>query len=505
MAGSPRTSDSPQAAFSQAVRLMVIEDDEDTLANLCDILELDGYDVVAARSLQEAMSRGSWSDLDAIVLDRRLPDGTADAVLPQLKQMAPQAPVIVITGYADLEGAIRALRLGAADYLIKPVDASDLRQSVRRLVGQAVTERQLREEREFAARIFETAQAIILVLDTDGRIVRFNPFMEEVSGYRLEEVRGRDWFETFLPQSDWDRIRKVFQRALANEPIRGQINPILTRDGRERIISWYARTLTDAEGRITGVLSVGHDVTEQQEAQARLVQAERLAAIGQMVAGLAHESRNALQRSQAALEMLARRVAGNSEAMQLVQRIQRAQDDLHKLYEEVRAYASPMRLQRESCELAPIVAEAWSDLEALQRGRSARLDTSRLGSWRCRLDPFRITQVFRNIFDNALTATDGDVRVSVECDRIPTNEGPFLSIRIRDDGPGLDAEQRKRIFDPFYTTKTHGTGLGMAIVRRIVEAHGGMVEVGDCSAGTEICLTLPVEARPAPNGPSRCL
>ncbi|RMF96708.1 MAG: response regulator, partial [Planctomycetota bacterium] len=211
MAGSPRTSESSQAAFSQAVRLMVIEDDEDTLANLCDILELDGYDVTAARSLQEAMSRADWSDLDAIVLDRRLPDGTADAVLPKLKQMAPQAPVIVITGYADLDGAIRALRLAAADYLIKPVDASDLRQSVRRLVGQAATERQLREEREFAARIFETAQAIILVLDTDGRIVRFNPFMEEVSGYRLEEVRGRDWFQTFLPEADWERIRKVFQ------------------------------------------------------------------------------------------------------------------------------------------------------------------------------------------------------------------------------------------------------------------------------------------------------
>jgi PAS domain S-box-containing protein len=127
----------------------------------------------------------------------------------------------------------------------------------------------LRRERDFAESLIETAQVIVLVLDPEARIVRFNRYMEELSGYRLAEVQGRDWFTTFLPVRDYDRVRQVFDMAVGDMRVRGNINPIVIKDGSEREIEWYGTTLKDADGMVIGLLSVGQDITERKRAERR--------------------------------------------------------------------------------------------------------------------------------------------------------------------------------------------------------------------------------------------
>jgi signal transduction histidine kinase len=241
------------------------------------------------------------------------------------------------------------------------------------------------------------------------------------------------------------------------------------------------------------VLVVGSDITEMQEAQQRAVQSERLAAIGEMVAGLAHESRNALQRGQACLEMLALQVRDRPEALGLIARLQRAQDDLHHLYEDVRGYAAPLRLERHRCDLTAIWREAWANLETQRAGRAASLrEGLREPEIPCSADPFRLGQVFHNILENALAACRDPVRVEVVCSATTLDGRPAVRVAVRDNGPGLNAEQRRHVFDPFYTTKTKGTGLGMAIAKRIIDAHGGQIAVGNVAGpGAEILITLP--------------
>ena len=131
--------------------------------------------------------------------------------------------------------------------------------------------------------------------------------------------------------------------------------------------------LLDSAGMPYAVGGVSTDITPLKEAQRRAVQAERLAAIGQMVAGLAHEGRNALQRSQACLEMLARQLGDRPEALDLVAGIQEAQDDLHRLYEEVRVYAAPIVLNRRPCRIGDLLREAWGRLAPSRTGRDAVL------------------------------------------------------------------------------------------------------------------------------------
>jgi len=125
----------------------------------------------------------------------------------------------------------------------------------------------IKKERDFSKTIFDIAQAIILVLDPKGRIVSVNPYMEELSGYKLEEIKGKDWFTTFLPERDYDSVRNLFQTAIGDIQTKGNVNPIVTKDGRQIEIRWHDKTLKDSDGKTIGLLAIGEDITEHKKAE----------------------------------------------------------------------------------------------------------------------------------------------------------------------------------------------------------------------------------------------
>ncbi|MEX0702982.1 MAG: ATP-binding protein [Planctomycetales bacterium] len=354
--------------------VLVVDDDPGTRRSLRRILALDGYRVDEAASVADVRAITNWNDYVAILLDRRLADGSAEELLPELKRWAPHAAVLIVTGFGDLESSIAALRAGAADYLLKPVEPETLRARVRHFAD----------------------------------------------------------------------LRRA-QDDLAS-------------------------------------------------AQRKLVQSERLAAIGQMMTGLAHESRNALQRAQACTELLEMDLDGRPEMLDLTARIRKSLFELHRLYEEVRGYAAPLHLDRQPCDLRETWREVWGDLMELHAGKSVRVREEAADDvdLRLRLDRHRIEQVLRNVFDNALAVSPEGSAVSVQCAEAAVEGRPAVRISIADDGPGLTPEQQQGIFEPFFTTKTRGTGLGMAIAKRIVEAHGGTIAAGNSPhGGAEITITLP--------------
>ncbi len=502
---------------SDPLGVLVVDDDPDTRANLRDILELDDCRVEEAGTAAQALRRDDWSRFAAVLLDRKLPDGSAEELLPRLRQRAPGAAVLIVTGYSDLQGAIEALREGAADYILKPINPDALRASLARV--RAARALALAKERSEAAfrTLVEAAPCMIVILRPDHTILYFSRFAQELTGHPAAEAVGKDYLALFLPAEHHAAVAEDLRRVLAGRPTRGFENPVLCRDGSRRWMIWNVDRLSDYEGA-PAALAVGQDITTLKQAQERTLQAERLAAIGQMVTGLAHESGNALARSQACLEMLALDLSDRPEALGLVARVQNAQDHLRQLYEEVRGYAAPLKLDRETCDLGAVWRQAWANLEVLRRGRPARLcEPAPGGDLRCSVDPFRLQQVFRNVFENSLAACRGPVEITIACSDAELDPGrPALRVAVRDNGPGLTPEQRRRIFEPFFTTKTKGTGLGMAIAKRIVEAHAGQIAVGPLAAigqkeqgtgpsgpnaesrtssavGAEILITLPRE------------
>ncbi len=476
---------------TNSLKVLVIEDDEDTQANLQDILELDSHAVVTAASVNEALARNDLGTISVIVTDRRLPDGNAEEFIPRLKQVMPGADIIVVTGHADVESAILALKRGAADYIIKPINADVLRASLTRTAKQ-IELRHAKERSEANFReLIEAVDLAVVILGHDHKIIYANRFAAEMTGRPAIDLPGKSIFELVHGESA-SKLRRQLEQIHHGKAATEQELPIRHPNGDERWIVWNARLLKDFEGSPV-VLCAGHDVTERRRLEHRTMQAERLAAIGQMVTGLAHESRNALQRSQAGLELLQDEFQNQPDALEIIERIQRAQKHLHHLYEEVRSYAAPIALHRESCSIDRIWRETWNNLGVARADKLLNLgEDLNTDNFECLADPNALEQVFRNIFENAMYVSRSGDEVLIRVGDSNFAGRDSLEVRICDSGPGLDATQATRIFEPFFTTKTQGTGLGMAIVKRIVEAHGGHISVGQRTGpGAEIILILP--------------
>jgi len=131
-------------------------------------------------------------------------------------------------------------------------------------------EEEFRKERDFSNSLIANARTIILVLDTQGRIISFNPYMADICGYKPEEVQGRDWFETFIPPEERDRAGGVFKETKSENRTQGVIHFIVAKDGQRREIEWYNEALKDADGHLTGILAVGQDITERRQAEKQI-------------------------------------------------------------------------------------------------------------------------------------------------------------------------------------------------------------------------------------------
>ena len=259
------------------------------------------------------------------------------------------------------------------------------------------------------------------------------------------------------------------------------------------LVELHLSPVNDSDGARTHTVATLRDISERKLAEELALQAERLAAIGTAMTGLAHESRNALQRSQASLDMLSAIIGSDDpDSTKLIQRIQLAQDDLHRLYEDVREYARPIRVTTTPKRLDELLHQAWDELIVKRDGRKTKLiQEAESDDLTCHVEPFLIRQAFRNILDNSLAACEGPVTITATWRDAMLNGRSSLQVSIRDNGPGLQPHSREKLFDEFFTTKTHGTGLALAIVKRFVDAHSGTLVVGKVDQGLELIITLP--------------
>jgi two-component system sensor kinase FixL len=345
-----------------------------------------------------------------------------------------------------------------------------------------LAEEELRRERDFAEHLIETAGAIVLVRDRDARIVLYNRYLEKISGWPLDETRGRDWHSTFVPEAERARLRTIFEQALGTGEARGYVNKLLTRDRSAREIEWHTSVLRDAQGAPSGVLSIGHDITERRRAETRVRELEKLAAererladIGAITAKIAHDLGNPLSgvsmQAQVVLQRARRdpnRPLGSvtKQLEQLVSEVRR----LEELIREFLSFAREQRLDLRAIDLPAFlneVVELWRPV-ASAHGVNLELRGAEAVP-RLEADESKLRRVLDNLVKNAIEALGegpGEVTISVIA---PSAEK--ARITVEDDGPGIPATVQ--VFRLFETTKEHGSGLGLAVSKQIVLAHGG--------------------------------
>lgn len=367
--------------MSNEFSVLIVEDDDDARRNMEDILSLDGYKIQSASHCLAAIHAIETERFDAVIVDWRLPDENADQLLPIIVRERPHTPVVVVTGSRDFDTAVTALRNGAYDFLLKPI----------------------------------------------------NP----------------------------DMLRSVLSR-----------------------IEERKRHLATIES-----------------SREKLLMNERLAAIGQMVAGLAHESRNAFQRSHACLEELQLDLGDNPAALKLIKKVQKALHDLHMLLEEVRSYSAPVILERRACSLQTIIQETWQQiLDAKKMEHPPVFTVSKTEDFptTCFLDGDRFRMVIRNLLENALFACSGSGAVDVDLALVKSEkpEQSVIQLTVTDSGSGIPPADLEKLFVPFFTTKTKGTGLGLSVSQRYVDAHGGRIYATHSkTGGARFVVEIPYRKR----------
>ncbi len=370
------------------------------------------------------------------------------------------------------------------------------------------TERQeareaLRRERDFAENLLETAHAIVLVLDVDGCIVRYNHYLEELAGRSLSQTRGRNWFDSFVPVADQPGVREVFERAVAGDPTLGFVSPITVADDALRQIEWYSSTLRGADGTVAGVLAVGLDITDRTRLEEQFRQMQKMEAVGRLAGGIAHDFNTLLGSITGYSEMLIERL--DDGLRHPAEQIYRCADRGAGLTRQLLAFSRQQLVRSEVVDLAALVNDMQDMLDRLVGDDIELVLDLGEGDSRIEADPGQIEQIVMNLVVNAVDAMPRGGRIQIHLDRIHIDHvcphcgaqqapGPYIRLRASDTGSGIDPSILDQLFEPFFTTKApgKGTGLGLSTVYGIVKQACGCVSVeSEIGAGSTFIVLLP--------------
>lgn len=341
--------------------------------------------------------------------------------------------------------------------------------------------------------IVDRAWSLIAILAEDDSVRLFNGRCEEVTGVSRERALGKSWLELFVMPDEREAVSALWVKVrtgLRVAPWEGRVPGSLTVDRRVR---WHFTTLpSDGEGKTPLLCAIGIDVTEERELAVRTRRAERLAALGTMAAGLAHEIRNPLNAAALQLAVVQRRLARAEKpdvdgAQRAAELVASEMTRLAGLVEEFLQFARPRALRLAAADLRVTASEMVTLLAPDAANAGVELTLADGDSLFARVDEERLKQVLHNLVRNAIEATGrgGHVELRVR----PGAEGVLLE--VEDDGPGLPSPDAP-IFEPFFTTKSGGTGLGLAIAHRIVTDHGGKILVESRPGRTVFALHLPI-------------
>ena len=341
----------------------------------------------------------------------------------------------------------------------------------------------------------ELAPLLVVGLDAKGNVMLFNREAERTTGYARDEVLGRSFVEVFIPED----LREHDGASLAfggDEPVREVA--LVTRAGKIRDIRWQvASAPSHGDGSVARFV-IGADVTEERIERERKQQQKRLAAVGTLAAGLAHEIRNPLNGARLHVSFLERalsREGASAEARDAVRVVGDEIQRLARLVTDFLDFARPQPLQCAPVNVRSLCERAVQLVSPAAEAAHVALDVDfPVRELVLAADAQRLEQVLLNLLQNAIEALAprGHGRVTLRARREPRH----LWIEVEDDGPGIGSAQPS-IFDAFFSTKPTGTGLGLAIAHRIVTDHGGNIDVDSRPGRTRFRVNLPLRGQEA--------
>ncbi len=467
------------------IRVLLLEDNPDDAELVRWELGRAGLSValdrVASRDAFVAhLGKGGF---DIILADFRLPGFDGLDALRVAQDVVPEIPFVIVTGSLDEETAVECMKAGAWDYVIKdhlvrlaPSVQSALDRGRTEAARRAAEARLHRSERRFRS-LIENAPDLIAVLDAQGTVLYASPSVARLLSSTPEEFVGSNAFEAIHPD-DQAALSRGLSRLMA-EPGRIETGVFHFRgpDGDYRMLECTVRNLLDNPD-VAGLVVNARDVTEHKALEESFFKAQKMEALGRLAGGLAHDFNNILTAILGNVELLLMRASPGTEEQRLAQAIQEAAESGARVSRQLTAFAKGQVVKPVNLDLRYSVQVVARTLLPIL-GEDIRLDMEfDEVPTVVRIDPGQFEQVLINLAINARDAMPGGGSLRLSVARRPGDDGSDqVELAVSDTGKGMESEVIEQIFDPFYTTKQRGTGIGLYTVRSIVESHGGTVEV----------------------------
>jgi two-component system, NtrC family, sensor kinase len=348
--------------------------------------------------------------------------------------------------------------------------------------------------RKYLEELIENGNALIVVTNREGKIVVFNRALTHLTGWTKAEVLGRDFHELVAMKMKLNMMR-VFTDALVGQSQSAFETALITKDGREARVTLASSAVVSQSGDIEGVIAIGQDLSRMRDLEKRVVQAEKLASLGQLAASVVHEINNPMTAVATYADALLTRAATSLTAdpsdVSKYRKIVENTDRVLRFTRDLVSYARPAQDIPEEIDVNQTVDRAIGFCDHVLQKHGVTLERQFGEVPRFLAVRQNLVQVFINLITNACHATPNGGRITIATRVRDAN----VHIEIRDTGVGMPLDVQSRVFEPFFTTKPDGkgTGLGLSIVQGIVENHGGHIAVESTPGqGSVFSVVLPI-------------
>jgi len=477
------------------IRVLLVEDNPGDARLFTELVRDTGagqWKLVQVDRLSAALERLQREPFDVMLLDLSLPDADGLETLIRAHTQAPKIPIVVLTGHDDEALAVRAVRAGAQDYLVKGrIDGDALVRSIRYASerGRAVEALERREEHYRS--LIEYSMDLISILNLDGTIRYVSPSHERILGYPLDELVGRNVL-MFVHSDDKAHVQTALVNGNNGRPVECRVRHS---DGTWRMLESFSRDLSHVAG-VNGMVVNARDITERKHLEEQLHHSQRLEAVGRLAGGVAHDFNNLLMVITGYSHMLLDAMHGSDPARQDLEQVVKASERATDLTRQLLAFSRRQGVRASLVNLNVLVQEMDRMLRRVL-GEEIELIVRLAPELKTvRADPGQIEQVILNMVVNARDAmpAGGQLVIETRNDRKPNRD--IVSIAITDSGIGMNPDVLTRVFEPFFTTKEHGTGLGLATSYGIIKENGGDLRVESTPGkGTVFHIELPPAAQ----------
>jgi two-component system cell cycle sensor histidine kinase/response regulator CckA len=485
---------------ANALRVLVVDDDAQMLRTITDILRLNGYTIASAPTGQGALDLANNFETPAAValVDLSLPDIDGIELVSRLRQISDLTEVVILTGNASVDSAVRAMREKSYDYLIKPVAPDHLLATLGR-AGERSERRRAEAGRhdseERLRRIFEHVSDALFIADDEGRIHDANPAACALTGMPVETLRNLE-LQTVLPEVA--RLKDGAPgKARANGVDKGVVRPA---GMSNRVLD------IDAAAFAPGVVVYTvRDLTIQTRLEEQLAQSQKMDAVGQLAGGIAHDFHNLLTVIMSYGSLLLGDLDEADPRREDVQEIANAAARASGLTRQLLAFSRKQILEPRLISVNTVVTGVEKLLRRLIGEDNELATTLESALYSINADPAQLEQVLINLVVNARDAMPDGGRLHITTAntvlsadhsgrQLSAAPGDYVMLAVSDTGVGMSREVQQRVFEPFFTTKGQGkgTGLGLSTVYGIVKQSGGDVWIySEPGTGTTFKVYFP--------------